>query len=288
MPLLRSDRPDEVYDFRRALMCSAALHFLAAVFAVFGLPRLASPPPEVSEPIVVELAPLAEKTNPPPRQVEAPKPEPPKPAEPPKQQEPPKPPPPPPPPPKPEPEPEPIPVPTPKPKPPEPKPPPDKLAEVKPPPKKPPPPPDSFDQLLKTVDTLRQKAQPEPQQNTASSNRTVNTTASDLSQQPSMSDRDYIRAQIEPRWNVDVGARDAQNLVVRVRIQILPDGTVTQAILQVDDVRYASDSFYRAAADAARRAALLASPLKVPPNKPDFFRTYSDITLNFDPRSLIR
>ena len=103
-----------------------------------------------------------------------------------------------------------------------------------------------------------------------------------------IADADYITAQIRPWWNVDVGAIGAQNLVVRVKIQITPDGTVTEAKLDVDEARYASDNFYRAAADSARRAVLSASPLKTPPGKPDFFKTYASVTLNFNPKDIAR
>jgi hypothetical protein len=303
------------------MLCSVAMHVVVLILAVFGLPQLLQPPPEISEPVVVEIAELGDKTTPPPRQVEAPKPAP-QPVEPPKQETPPTPepkplpppepkpvPPPPepkpvptpeppkPPPPKPvEPEPEPIPVPTPKPKPPEPKPPepkpqPDPLKDIKPQPKKPPP-PDEFDNLLKSVDKLRDTAKPapapQPQQTAQAGSKTVNSPVSDLSSQPTVSERDYVSAQIWPKWNVDLGAKGAETLQIKVRIQVAPDGTVTSARLDVDSGRYAGDGFFRAAADAALRAVLAASPLKVPPTRPDLFRNNSDFTINFDPRSMAR
>jgi hypothetical protein len=311
MPVKHGGSSGKAGDLRLGLLCSVALHVVAVVIAVVGLPQLLSPPPEISEPVIVEIAQLGDKTNPPPRQVEAPKPvekpaeppkrdvtptpEPPKP-EPPKP-EPPKPEPPkpvPPPPPKPpEPEPEPIPVPTPKPKPPEPKPEPDVLKDIKPPPKKPPPPTkDDFDSLLKSVDKLRDTAKPapapQPQQTPAASSKTVNSTISDLNSQPTVSERDYVSAQIWPKWNVDLGAKGAETLQIRVRIQLSADGTVTSAKLDVDSARYAGDGFFRAAADAALRAVLAASPLKVPPTRPDLFKNNPDFTINFDPRSMVR
>ncbi|HMA48722.1 MAG TPA: hypothetical protein VKP60_03150, partial [Magnetospirillaceae bacterium] len=99
------------------LACSVMLHALAVLLAVFGLPHLLTPPKEMEEPIAVEIETISDKTNPPPRQVEEPKPEE-KPPEPPKQETPPPPPPPAPPPPTPVP---PTPAPPP-PKPPEPEP----------------------------------------------------------------------------------------------------------------------------------------------------------------------
>ena len=289
--------------------CSVLLHALALLLMVFGLPHLMSPPKDIEEPMVVEVETIAEKTNPPPRQVEEPKPEEPKP-EPPKQEETPPPPPPPapkppepkpepppptPPPPQqkpPEPVPEPVPVPKPKPEPPKPEPPkpqpPDLLKDIKPPPKKPPP-PDDFDNLLKSVDKLRKDEKPQtpqPQLTPAPAQKTVNSPLSDAASQPTASEKDYIASQIWPKWNVDLGAKGADTLQVAVKISILPDGRVTEARRVVDEGRYNSDAFYRAAADAAVRAVLQASPLKVPPSRPDIFRNNPQITINFDPRSM--
>ena len=288
------------------MACSVMLHALAVLLAVFGLPHLMTPPKDIEEPIAVEIETISEKTAPPPRQVEEPKPEE-KPPEPPKQQEAPPPPPPPPtpapPPPKPpeptpppptpkppEPEPEPVPVPKPKPEPPKPEPPkpppPDLLKDLKPPPKKPPP-PDDFDNLLKSVDKMRkeEKQEQKPSQ-PAPAQKTVNSPLTDLASQPSASEKDYIAAQIWPHWNIDPGAKGADTLQVGVRISITPDGTVTDARMVVDQARYVSDGFYRAAADAAVRAVLIASPLKVPPSRPNIFRNNPQITINFDPRSM--
>jgi outer membrane biosynthesis protein TonB len=275
------------------MLCSLLLHGLALLLALFGLPRLLTPPPVMEEPIVVEVETIAEKVTPPPRQVEEPKPEepePPKPIPP----EPPKPAPPEPPkpippePPKPiPPEPEPVPVPAPKPKPEppkeQPKPQPDLLRDIKPPPKKPPP-PDDFDSLLKSVDKLRQPAK--PQQPAPPAEKTVKSPLTDTAAQPTTTEKNYVAAQIWPKWNVDLGAKGAETLQVNVKITVTADGRVVRAVLDVDPQRYKNDTFFQAAADAAQRAVLQASPLKAPPTRPDFFKNNPDLTINFDPRSL--
>jgi hypothetical protein len=287
--MVRSERSD---NFTAGLLCSVLLHALAVLLAVFGLPQLLTPPPVMEEPIVVEIETIAEKTNPPPKQVEEPKPEepePPKPLppEPPKPipPEPPKPLPPEPPKPAPPPEPEPIPIPTPKPKPEppkeQPKPQQDMLKDLKPPPKKPPP-PDDFDKLLKSVDQMRKTEQ----QQAPKAEKTVRSPLSDAASAPTTTEKNYVAAQIWPKWNVDLGAKGAETLQVNVKITVTPDGTVTRAVLDVDSERYRSDHFFQAAADAAQRAVLQASPLKAPPTSPDFFRSNPNLTINFDPRSL--
>ncbi|WP_241911517.1 energy transducer TonB [Telmatospirillum siberiense] len=323
MPVKHGGSSGKAGDLRFGLLCSVALHIVALVIAVFGLPQLLAPPPEISEPVIVEIAELGDKTNPPPKQVQSPKPveqpseapkqeapptpEPPK-AEPPKPEppkpEPPKPPEPKPEPPKPEPpkpvpppkppepEPDPVPVPTPKPKPPEPKPPepqPDVLKDVKPPAKKPPPPTNNdFDSLLKTVDKLRDTSKPspapQPQQAAAGSNKTVNSNSNIPSEPVSMTDKDFIAAQFRKCWNFDPGARDAGNLIVRVHVLLNSDGSVVRADI-VDDPRYYSDNYYRSAADSARRAVFTCSPIKLPTGKYDALK---DLVLNFDPRDSLR
>jgi outer membrane biosynthesis protein TonB len=280
---------------RLGMILSGVLHLLVAAFLIFGLPQILPPPPQIEEPIAVELAQISDKTSPPPPQTKAeqpqPKPEPPKvdAPKPPKPQ--PAPPPPPPPPPTPKPQAE-IPVPDKKPAPPQPSPEQKQLAEIKPQ-KKPPPPQDEFKSLLRSVEQLRKQDSPpdptpQPQQQVAAAAQTVHSTLSDQTSQPTMSEKDFLATQIERCWNFDPGARDAGNMIVQVHILIQPDGTVTDSTLRVDQARYASDTFFRAAADSARRAPLACSPLPTPPGHADFFRTYSDITLNFDPRSLVR
>ncbi len=314
LPRLREPGPDG--DIRTGMICSAAFHLLVVILAVFGLPHILPPPPEVEVAVPIEIAQISDKSNPAPRQVKAPepvekptppkqdvqptppkppepKPEPPKP-EPPKPEAKPEPPKPePPPPPKP-PEPTPAPVPTPKPpepKPPEPKPePPKQKPEDKPKKKE-----DDFfksmDSALKDVDKKKSSSTPQPSpqpQSASAAKENVNSPLADATGQPTMTEKDFLRAQIEKCWNFDPGARDAGNLVVRVRILINADGTVTQSTFQGDSGRYASDPYYRAAADSARRAPLSCSPLKAPPGRPDFYKSFPDITLNFDPRSLAR
>ncbi len=317
--------PVDLHGFRRpperpraGLAFSIALHLLVAALVIFGLPFLPPTEPPLDESVPVDLVPLGETTAAPPPKAEQPpppkeepKPEPPKAEVQPPKPEPPKPeppkaapPPPPPPPPPPEPPKLAVPEPVKKPEPPkeEPKPPQNQIAEAKPQ-KKPPPPPDDYDSLLKTLDKMKQAPKPpapqpdslkdlektiaqmeqktptpQPQQVTAA------TPAPLSSLQPSASDIDFVRSQIERRWNFDIGARDAGSLIVQVHVLLQPDGTVSEADI-VDNPRYSTDSFYRSAADSARRAVLAASPLQLPPGKYEMFK---DFTFRFDPRNAVR
>lgn len=73
--------------------------------------------------------------------------------------------------------------------------------------------------------------------------------------------RDFLRAQIERRWSLDLGR--ARNVVVLIHVVVARDGRVTHADI-VDRAHYANDAAWRAIALSARNAVLLSSPLNLP------------------------
>lgn len=297
-------------DMQRGTLYSAILHIGVACLIIFGLPVFMDKEVLDTQPVIVEMVQIADKTNPPPSvepRQEAPKP-PPKPVEPkpqPPQAKPaPEPPPPPPEPPKPqvaEVPPEPLPKPPeakPEPKPevkkPDPPPPPKETATPKPPPqvanivppKKPPPKPkrdDFINSILKDVAPKQQSAEkvdkPTPQKTPAPS-----PSPPSLDQQVTMSEIDAVRAQISRCWNMPAGARDAQDLIVTIRATVAPDGTVTSAV--IDDRSKMGDPFFRAAAESAQRAMLnpACQPLKLPPQK---YEQWKNLRINFNPKDMI-
>ncbi len=96
---------------------------------------------------------------------------------------------------------------------------------------------------------------------------------------------DALRHQLGQCWSVMAGARDAQNLIVEVRVSINPDRTVRDATI-LDKGRYNRDSFFKAAADASLRALRNpnCSPLKLPENKYDSWKT---TVIRFDPSQML-
>lgn len=122
------------------------------------------------------------------------------------------------------------------------------------------------------------RKKPAPQQNEAKSDRY------DPAMPLSMSETDAIRQQFEKCWDAPAGAKDAHNLVVTIFVELNEDGSVIRAERKGNDARYASDSFYRAAADSALRAVHRCSPLKnLPTGK---YSTWREMELSFDPRNL--
>jgi hypothetical protein len=262
------------------------------VLAVFGLPRLLDDEPLEEQAIVVSMVPLAEETNipdpvPPPKlpEEDLTKPEPPPDPEPPPPEPEPEPSPPEPLPPEPEPEPLP-PEPEPEPLPPEPTV--EAPASIPKPTVKPeaPPPPDPFDTLLKDLteveERVREREEPEEAAPAPSPEEIAGYSPRVTDEPLSMTVIDLIRRQVESNWSVPVGVKDAAELVVEIRIRLLPDGqVVTAEIVDVERMGRSGQESFRTMAESARRAVLKASPLRgLPPEK---FEAWRDIQLNFRP-----
>lgn len=79
------------------------------------------------------------------------------------------------------------------------------------------------------------------------------------------SDEDGIRDQIQKNWNLGsaAGAPNIEQIMVELRIELMPDGTVTQVTL----LNNQADPYFRALAESAIRAVRFASPLKIPQGK---------------------
>ncbi|MBM3506070.1 MAG: hypothetical protein FJX65_19755 [Alphaproteobacteria bacterium] len=122
----------------------------------------------------------------------------------------------------------------------------------------------------------QQARPPEPQRPTNQARETGETMT--------ISEMDAIRLQIERCWNVPAGARDAQNMRVRIRINLNADGSLNRPPEILDEGRM-SDPFFRTMAESARRAVNICSPLKnLPPGK---YERWREITLTFDARELL-
>ncbi len=158
---------------------------------------------------------------------------------------------------------------------------------VKPKPKPKPTPakaPDPFASVLKTVEKMRQKetetaaAEPAPQVLHAPKRFDPATTLT-------LSEMDAIRSQISRCWNVPVGAKDAEDLVVDIKVHVNPDGTIRKARI-LDSERMKRDTFFRTAAESAYRAVInpRCSPLRLPPEKYEQWKTF---TLSFNPKEML-
>jgi len=106
-----------------------------------------------------------------------------------------------------------------------------------------------------------------------------------LSNRLTISEEDALRRQISSCWNMPIGARDAENLIVEVLIEVRQDRTVSTAKI-IDQMRMSTDPYFRAAAEAALRALRhpRCSPLDLPP---DQYEQWKTIRFTFDPRDML-
>jgi outer membrane biosynthesis protein TonB len=263
--------PDRAHPIGRGLACSLVLHVLVALLFVFGLPGLVQAPPLVDEPIWVDLVQFGEASPSPGRQQvkppDLPRPQPPKrdalaEVEPQPQEKPPD---------------------LPKPEPPKR----DPRAEVEPP-RTTPPVHDDIDILLNRAEKSHwQVAAPrshQPRNGPAPSDRTATNDDAAVGQQGMRGVKDFLRAQIERHWEFDMRDLGAADPVISIHLELNADGSVRRADI-VDDPRYSSDPRYRSLATSVRNAAILSSPLHLPPGTYDAFK---DITLKFNPREALR
>jgi len=116
-------------------------------------------------------------------------------------------------------------------------------------------------------------------------NKTRSDAPYDNSMPLSISEKDMIRSQFVKCWIMPAGSPNPETLIVKVRVALGADGTVTEAKLAADQGRYNSDTFFRAAADSAIRAVWKCSPLKNLP--PDKYGSWRDMELTFDPQELM-
>lgn len=146
--------------------------------------------------------------------------------------------------------------------------------------------------FTKLLNKLQQEAKVEPPpkdapKGTAATpqNLTKSDAPYDNSMPMSISEKDAIRSQFIPCWNMPAGAKDANKLAALVKVKLQPDGTVISAELDSSQSgKYASDPFFRAAADSAVRAVYKCSPLKNLPA--DKYGSWREMEINFDPKDL--
>ena len=92
-----------------------------------------------------------------------------------------------------------------------------------------------------------------------------------------------FRRQIAKCWSPPVGARNAETLIVEIRLFLNPDATVQRAELLGGANR---DNFSRVASESAMRAVLnpRCSPLALPPEK---YEQWKITRLRFDPGEML-
>ena len=101
-----------------------------------------------------------------------------------------------------------------------------------------------------------------------------------------LSEEDALRAQIFACWSVPLGLPFNENLLVRIKLQLKKDGTISKSeILDHERMNRPGQRFYKVLAESALRAVRLCQPLRVPPTG---YEKWKEIQLNFDPTEMLR
>jgi len=142
-----------------------------------------------------------------------------------------------------------------------------------------------LDKKPKEAKQPQPEQKPQPAKQPAVVARTVERVAE--GQPLTMSEVDAVRAKIERCWIVPAGARDAENLIVRIRIHLNPDGSIRGApeILDRSRMGESGQQFFKIAAEGARRAVLKCQPYDMlPGNK---YKRWREIELTFNPKEML-
>ena len=101
----------------------------------------------------------------------------------------------------------------------------------------------------------------------------------------SLSEEDALKAQIFGCWSIPLGLPYNENLLVRIKLELNPDGTVSQSeILDHARMNKPGQGFYKVLAESALRAVKLCQPLRVPSTG---YERWKELQLNFDAREML-
>ena len=100
-----------------------------------------------------------------------------------------------------------------------------------------------------------------------------------------LNEQDALKTQIFGCWSIPLGLPHNENLLVRIKLKLKPDGTVIKSeILDHARMNMPGQGFYKVLAESALRAVQLCNPLKVPTSG---YERWKDLQLNFDLREMI-
>jgi len=100
-----------------------------------------------------------------------------------------------------------------------------------------------------------------------------------------LSEEDALKAQIFGCWSIPLGLPYNENLLVRIKLELKPDGTVVKSeILDHARMNKPGQGFYKVLAESALRAVKLCQPLIVT-NKS--YERWKELQLNFDAREML-
>ena len=100
-----------------------------------------------------------------------------------------------------------------------------------------------------------------------------------------LSEEDALKAQIFGCWSIPLGLPYNEDLLVRIKLMLDPDGSVTKTeILDHARMNKPGQGFYKVLAESALRAVKLCQPLRVPSTG---YERWKELQLNFDAREML-
>tara|TARA_B110000438_G_C15787554_1_gene639143 strand:- start:792 stop:1604 length:813 start_codon:yes stop_codon:yes gene_type:complete len=107
-----------------------------------------------------------------------------------------------------------------------------------------------------------------------------------FSNELTLSQEDALKAQIFGCWSLPLGLPYQENLLVRIKLKLKPDGTVLRSeVLDHARMNQPGQSFYKVLAESALRAIRICQPLRVPPTG---YEKWKDLQLNFDANEMLK
>ena len=136
------------------------------------------------------------------------------------------------------------------------------------------------------IAALIDKSKEETAETTNKSNKVTQDQQKDIiSGGLTLSEEDALKAQIFGCWSIPLGLPYNENLLVRIKLLLNPDGTVSQSeILDHARMNKPGQGFYKVLAESALRAIKLCQPLRVPTTG---YERWKELQLNFDAREML-
>ena len=139
-----------------------------------------------------------------------------------------------------------------------------------------------LDNIAKLIDKAKIESADEIKKNndiTQDQDRNIENTGLTLSEE------DALKAQIFGCWSIPLGIPYNENLLVRIKLMLEPDGSVTKTeILDHARMNKPGQAFYKVLAESALRAVKLCQPLRVPTTG---YERWKELQLNFDAREML-
>ncbi len=160
--------------------------------------------------------------------------------------------------------------------------------------------PEKIDEEIKQVSEFEKKELFDPnniaalidksKEESAETNKKINKVTQDQERNVqnaglTLSEEDALKAQIFGCWSIPLGLPYNENLLVRIKLQLKPDGSVIKSeILDHARMNRPGQGFYKVLAESALRAVKLCQPLRVPSTG---YERWKELQLNFDAREML-